>query len=239
MVSMTRLRAALAEVSLALIGLLAGYVGMLVVAWLGVIPRAQATSFGLVAGPGIHLVAWLVYRIAAARMDESADPAHVAEPPRHTMVRGTVVSALVVLVIGVALAIAGSYGLGQLMDLLGYPVAEQPAIQRIAEAYKRGEGLVEVALLCVSAGAFAPIVEELFYRGQLFRRVALVSGATLAYGLSALAFAAVHQNPAGFVIYTWLGLVFAACYARTGRIWVPMGIHMGNNLFALAALFLT
>jgi membrane protease YdiL (CAAX protease family) len=81
------------------------------------------------------------------------------------------------------------------------------------------------------------VTEEWLFRGLLFRRVSMRSGRALAYGISALAFAAIHDNPAGFVVYLWLGVVFAAVLERTGRLWAAVAVHMGNNAYVLAMLF--
>jgi membrane protease YdiL (CAAX protease family) len=41
-----------------------------------------------------------------------------------------------------------------------------------------------------------------------------------------------------FVIYVWLGLVFARAYARTGRLSAAVAVHLGNNAITLALLLL-
>ena len=84
----------------------------------------------------------------------------------------------------------------------------------------------------------APISEELFFRRELLRRTWERGSPLAAYLASALLFAAFHGNLQGFVVYTWLGLVFARCYARTGRIAAPIAVHFANNAITLAMLLL-
>jgi membrane protease YdiL (CAAX protease family) len=52
---------------------------------------------------------------------------------------------------------------------------------------------------------------------------------------SALLFAAIHLNLQGFVVYAWLGLVFARVYVVTGRLGAAVAVHFGNNAITLAA----
>ena len=235
---MSSLRPALGELMLAFLGLLIGVATMLVLGGLGVIPSGEAARwFGFVSGPAITAIAAVFYRFSTRRMDERADPAERRElEERLQLRRAGVVAALLAIASGLAIALGGSVVLGWAMEMLGVPVQEQIGIQRIVEAARRGEATFEFALLAVSAVLLAPVAEEWLFRGQLFRRMRAVGNRPIAYVLSALAFAAIHHNPAGFVIYLWLGLVFAYAYERSGRLWVPIAVHMGNNAVALFGL---
>jgi hypothetical protein len=92
-------------------------------------------------------------------------------------------------------------------------------------------------VLVFAALVAAPIAEEWFYRGLLFRRIYAVGGQLTALVVSAFAFAVIHLNWSGLIIYFWLGLVFAATYRICGRLWCAMVVHAGNNAVALALLF--
>ncbi len=141
------------------------------------------------------------------------------------------------MLLGIVIALAGSIALGLLVELLQGQVKEQQTVLEITQA-ARAEGLTtEAVLLAVSALVMAPIAEEWLFRRTLFLRVRARSGRLIAYCLSAAGFAAIHNNPAGFVVYLWLGLVFAAVLERTGRFWAAVGVHMGNNGYVLAMLF--
>jgi membrane protease YdiL (CAAX protease family) len=135
------------------------------------------------------------------------------------------------------LAVLGSFALALLMQALGAPVVEQTLVLEItgnADLHRP-----ELAILCFSALAIAPLAEELFFRQQLFGRIRRGGGPLAAYLISALIFAAFHNNLQGLVVYVWLGLVFASAYARTGRISAAIAVHFGNNAFTLAALLAT
>lgn len=128
-------------------------------------------------------------------------------------------------------AVVGSYTLGFLMQLLGAPVAEQALVLELVAA-----GGPALASLTFSALVLAPLGEELFFRGLLFRRIALGAGRWPALVTSALLFAVFHGNIHGLVVYFWLGLVFAAAYAATGRLSCAIAVHVGNNAITLLTL---
>ena len=137
-------------------------------------------------------------------------------------------------VVHLLLAVFGSFALALLMQALGAPVVEQTLVTEItASADLRRP---ELAMLCFSALALAPLAEELFFRRQLFGRIRRGGGPFAAYLASALIFAAFHNNLQGLVVYLWLGVVFASAYARTGRISAAIAVHFGNNAFTLVAL---
>ncbi len=134
------------------------------------------------------------------------------------------------------LAVGGSWALSVFMQLLGVPVAEQGLVLELTASGDLRRP--ELAILAFSALALAPLAEELFFRGQLLRRTWRRGGPRAAYLASALLFAAFHGNLQGFVIYVWLGLVFARAYARTGRLSAAVAVHLGNNAITLALLLL-
>ena len=87
----------------------------------------------------------------------------------------------------------------------------------------------------------AAVTEELWMRALLFRLLWRTFGPLPACALSALVFGALHlANPgatflAGATV-TLAGLMFCALYALSGRLWVPLGLHLAWN-FAQGSLF--
>ena len=87
----------------------------------------------------------------------------------------------------------------------------------------------------------AAITEELWMRALLFRLLWRAFGPIPAFAVVALVFAAMHlANPgdnllAGATVAV-AGLMFCAFYALTGRLWVPIGLHLAWN-FAQGYLF--
>lgn len=95
----------------------------------------------------------------------------------------------------------------------------------------------------VAAGAMVSgVVEELLVRGIVFRLLEEWLGSWIALGASALLFGAMHLfNPhAGLVpaiaIALEAGVLLAAAFVLTRRLWLPIGLHVGWN-FTQAGIF--
>ena len=87
----------------------------------------------------------------------------------------------------------------------------------------------------------AAVTEELWMRALLLRLLWRAIGPVPAFAVAALVFGALHlANPgatalAGVAVAV-AGLMFCALYALTGRLWVPIGLHLSWN-FAQGYLF--
>lgn len=185
-------------------------------------PDRARIALSLALTPAATLVGALLYRQVGRAIDE-APPAPPERPP--------LVRAAGVVVAHLAAAVVGSYALGILMNLLGAPVAEQAVVLELVAS-----GGPALASLAFSALVLAPLGEEWFFRGLLFRRLRQNAGAWPAYVVSALLFASFHGNLRGMIVYVWLGLVFAHTQAGTGRLWCAIAVHFGNNAITLATL---
>ena len=87
----------------------------------------------------------------------------------------------------------------------------------------------------------AAVTEELWMRALLLRLLWRAFGPLPAFAVSALVFAALHlANPGATVLagatVAMAGLMFCALFALTGRLWVPIGLHLAWN-FAQGYLF--
>jgi uncharacterized protein len=86
-----------------------------------------------------------------------------------------------------------------------------------------------------------PIDSDRWMRALLIRLLWRAFGPVPAFAVSALVFAALHlANPGATVLagatMAVAGLMFCALFALTGRIWVPIGLHLAWN-FAQGYLF--
>ncbi len=198
-------------------------------------PEQIRQAHAVVLTPLATLLAALLYAGLGRWLDrrEGMPPAALDFPPPPA---GPLVTAREI-TLHLVLAVAGSWVLSVLLHLLGAPVAEQSLVLDLTASGDLRRP--ELAILAFSALALAPLAEELFFRGQLLRRTWRRGGPRAAYLASALLFAAFHGNLQGFVIYTWLGLVFARAYARSGRLSAAVAVHLGNNAVTLALLLLT
>lgn len=98
--------------------------------------------------------------------------------------------------------------------------------------------MIPAVAMALSSGMF----EELIFRGVLFRSVEDMFGSWISLTVSALVFGLVHlANPAGTItgaIYISIeaGLLLAAAYMLTRRLWLSIGFHMAWN-YTQSAIF--
>ena len=81
----------------------------------------------------------------------------------------------------------------------------------------------------------AAVTEELWMRALLLRLLWRAFGPVPAFAVAALVFGALHlanpgATPLAGATVTVAGLMFCALYALTGRLWVPIGLHLAWNL---------
>jgi membrane protease YdiL (CAAX protease family) len=88
----------------------------------------------------------------------------------------------------------------------------------------------------------AGILEELLFRGLLFRLCSKLLGTWGALLFTSALFGAAHAANHGATLSSSLaialeaGILLGAAYAATGRLWVPIGLHVGWN-FTEGSLF--
>lgn len=98
--------------------------------------------------------------------------------------------------------------------------------------------LIPAIAMALSSGAF----EELLFRGVLFKSIEEMAGSWIALVISSLVFGFVHLlNPGGTIegaVYISIeaGLLLAAAYLVTRRLWLAMGFHMAWN-YTQSAIF--
>lgn len=84
-------------------------------------------------------------------------------------------------------------------------------------------------------GLCAAVLEEIVVRGFIFRLLSLATGTWIALLVSAALFGALHAfNPgatwfSSIAIALEAGILLAAAFVVTGRLWLPIGLHMAWN----------
>jgi len=223
-----------AELGMAMAGLVVGRVVVGALFAAVDVGALQLTGGVLATALAGAFYAWVGPRWAEATRGERAEAEPVAELAAPSRAWGRVAATVG---LGILAALGGSIVLGLALEAVGLGVEEQARVVEIAEGARGGRGVEEAVVLAVSALLMAPLAEEWLFRRLFFTRLLGTSGRGMAYLLSALGFAAIHGNPAGIVIYAWLGVVFAVVLERTGRWSAAAGVHMGNNAYVLAVLF--
>ena len=113
-----------------------------------------------------------------------------------------------------------------------------------AFGYYRVESIGEWTVLLPAFGiaATSSYLEEILFRGVLFRIVEEALGTWFAFGVSIAFFGAAHlSNPSATyygaaAIGIEAGLLLGAAYVVTRKLWLPIGIHFGWN-FMQAGVF--
>lgn len=172
---------------------------------------------GLLAGQAVltGAVGWI---LARRRLTPGERRCRLAWPP--TLAAGVGVGLL---------AFALSFAIGWLQSWLGVPVEEQEVIVAILDdPWTKLRALPSMIL-------FAPIAEEIFFRGYAFRVLNKASGFVPALLGSSLLFALIHFNPSGVPIYFTLGLVLGWLCRWSGGVTAPAVGHVVFNAAVLAA----
>ena len=143
-------------------------------------------------------------------------------------------------------ALLWGIGVGVVALVINVMVTMQMQRWGVDETVQRRElidPLVHAPLwVALSTAAWAtivsPVVEEIFFRGYIFRALAVRKGVLLAYVISAGAFAAVHGLPTLFPALFVLGLFFAFAYRHSGNLLASITAHALNNgvVYGLALL---
>ena len=108
-----------------------------------------------------------------------------------------------------------------------------PEQQEILTLFPRTS--VGIALLVLLAVVFAPIFEEIFFRGFLFRGLANSWGWIAGALLSAVAFGAAHMQLSVMIPLAALGFLLAWVYKRTGSLWTSIALHAVFNGISVIA----
>ena len=91
----------------------------------------------------------------------------------------------------------------------------------------------DVIYTILGAGIFTPILEELVYRGIVYKNIRAVSKAGYSILFSALLFGLIHANIVQFIYAFLIGILLAYFLEREKTILAPILAHMFANLFAI------
>lgn len=101
--------------------------------------------------------------------------------------------------------------------------------EQVAEALYGGNFFIEFFAIAVAA----PLVEELIFRGLVYRRIRELSGAKFAIILSALYFGVYHMNVVQGLYAFILGILLAWAYEKYQTLTAPILFHAAANLISV------
>lgn len=85
----------------------------------------------------------------------------------------------------------------------------------------------------ISAGVLAPLLEELFFRGLIYRRIREYLDAKWAIIISAALFGAFHGNLVQFLYAFIIGCVLALVLEKYKAVSAPIVFHMASNIISI------
>jgi membrane protease YdiL (CAAX protease family) len=137
--------------------------------------------------------------------------------------------------------VAGELGRGLVLGIGLFVVTAGLLVLIGVGRIERGDGLAALApwLIWVTATS---ITEEILFRGVMFRIVEERLGSWVAMAISAALFGGLHAANANATVFSSLGIaieagvLLAAAYMATRRLWLPIALHAGWNLAQLGLL---
>ena len=118
------------------------------------------------------------------------------------------------------------------LDTLNFEYELQLPVQLV----QNGGSNIEMALMTLLVVVVAPISEELVYRGFLFRYLNNRAPLGLAIIITAILFAAIHQNLYSFAPLAILGAALCVVYRLSGNIVSSITMHACFNLLNLVLM---
>ncbi|MCC7038753.1 MAG: CPBP family intramembrane metalloprotease [Burkholderiales bacterium] len=110
------------------------------------------------------------------------------------------------------------------------------AVLALAGSYTiAGRGSATDVVTALGTSVAAAVTEEIVFRGIVFRFLESAAGSTVALGVSAALFGALHflspnATVLGLVaVALEAGVLLACAYALTRRLWLPIGLHAAWN----------
>lgn len=130
-----------------------------------------------------------------------------------------------ILIVGISIPVA--LGVNNLLLLSN--------LSEVSEGYKQASEMLytpslPVQIICL--GIVIPIMEELIFRGLLFKRLREVMPMVPAVIYSALFFGLYHGNLVQIIYGTICGLLLAYVYEKFGSLKAPVLMHMTMNILA-------
>lgn len=120
------------------------------------------------------------------------------------------------------------------IQALGFKQTQMVSLQYIREFPPLGFLAVVMA-----GGIMAPIAEELYFRGFVFRSYLQTRSVWVAYGATSLLFATLHLNLPALLPILVLSVLLCLAYHKTGSIIPSIVGHAVNNTTAFCILYFT
>ncbi|MEX0923831.1 MAG: CPBP family intramembrane glutamic endopeptidase [Rhodovibrionaceae bacterium] len=118
-------------------------------------------------------------------------------------------------------------------SLLGGPI-DNPQVGMLAPG---GSSIFSAIVMLILVAGLAPLVEELLFRGLVYRWISERYGMWIALFFSALIFSCLHGIPALIPPLFVVGCLLAWLYEKSGSIWPCVAMHGVFNAMMLIGLY--
>lgn len=127
-----------------------------------------------------------------------------------------------------ALGMCAAISVNMIISLSGLAYFS-PEYQKVSQIIYSGSIWLEL----VAAVIAAPVVEELLFRGLIYKRLLVWVPPKAGMIISAAVFGLFHGNLVQFVYAFVIGFMLAYMYEKCKTIWVPILLHVSANLIAV------
>lgn len=125
-----------------------------------------------------------------------------------------------------------------LLGLVHLGLIDEFEPQKIIQQLQQGADPITLFLSAIMITIMAPVVEEILFRGFIYRFFKSQTTLFAAQFLSAVLFALIHNSLLAFVPILILGILLAKIYERAGNLLVPIFFHAFFNSFTLISMYL-
>lgn len=125
-----------------------------------------------------------------------------------------------------------------LIGLRSVGIVDNTPPQELVELFSRGEQPALIALIALTAIFLAPYVEEVLFRGCIYRFLKSKTLIPFAQFISAVIFAAIHGNLSSFGPLIVVGILLAHIYEKESSLRMAICFHAFFNAFSLTLILL-
>ena len=112
-----------------------------------------------------------------------------------------------------------------------------PSLQKTIEMLSKGGGSGGLLGTILVSAVGAPIIEEILFRGIVFKSLKKVSPVWVAIIVSSVLFGAYHMNIVQTIYASCMGIVAAIIYEKKNNLIFPILVHITNNSLAVVQEF--
>lgn len=109
------------------------------------------------------------------------------------------------------------------------PLAATPAEQQRMVSLVAPPSISAVIFGFITVAVIAPVTEEFFFRGAMFRWLSRSGSRFYVVVATALMFGLSHVSPRAVIYAFMLGMVLGVLRETSGRLWLPIAFHAGFN----------